>query len=120
MTAQQRRVLANLSLPRSLNELARVIAADAHAEFGRASFAALSNEVAAVLRALDDDDLVVNLGVVEDAEAAIDAAMLNGPPMPPEKAAQYRDRMSGKDAYKLTEGELWYWTAAGHEQLRNS
>lgn len=120
MTAQERRVLANLSLPRSLNELSRVLAADAHAEFGRGSFAALSNEIAGVLRALEAQALVVNLGVAEDVDEAIDAAGANGPLLPPEKAAHFRDRLEGKDAYKLGEGELWYWTLAGREQLVSS
>lgn len=120
MTDRDRRVLANLSIPRSANEVARQIVADANAPFDPTiSFAQTTNEVEVILWELEAAGLAKTIGVVEDAEHAVTLVADDDelPTLHPEKAEQYQDRMTGKDRWKLGEGALWYFTAAGFEAL---
>jgi hypothetical protein len=120
LPATDRRVLANLSIPRSALEVARQIAVDQHSGFDpTVPFAQTVNEVTVVLRALEEAGYAKNLGVVEHAEHAVDVVTGDGevPDLHPEKAEQYQDRMTGKDRWKLAEGDLWYFTTAGFEAL---
>lgn len=115
----ERRVLANLSQPTSLPNLARLLWRDAYAPFEKKSVDALANAVAFYLGALRDAGFVVNIGINTDAESLVQQVEADDrvPTLHPEKAEQFIDRMSGKDSYKLNEGELWYWTEAGREIL---
>jgi hypothetical protein len=113
---QQHRVLAMLSLPRSAAELGRQLDADPFAPFEKTD---LVNQASAVLAALAAPGYAVQLGsfdTADDALAAIaaDATLVA---MPAEKAANWTDAINGPDAFKLTEGPLWYWTTAGHDAL---
>lgn len=119
---RRRRVLANLSIPRSALEVARQMVRDAHAPFDKlAPFPQIANEVGVVLDELEGLGLVKNIGVVDDVAGALDLVASDDdlPDMHPEKAEQYADRLAtgNKDSWKLAEGALWYWTAAGYEAL---
>jgi hypothetical protein len=120
LTDHHRRVLANLSVPRSAQEVARQIAADRHSPFDpTVGFAQTANEVSVILGELEEAGYVKNLGMVEHAEHALDVVTGDAdvPDLHPEKAEQYQDRMTGKDSWKLAEGDLWYFTTAGFEAL---
>jgi hypothetical protein len=120
MTDRDRRVLANLSVPRSAQEVARLIIADANAPFDPTiSYAQTVNEVSELLDDLEAAGLAKNIGVVDGAEHAVSVVADDDdvPTLHPEKAEQYQDRMTGKDSWKLGEGALWYFTAAGLEAL---
>jgi hypothetical protein len=39
--------------------------------------------------------------------------------MPAEKGEQYTERTNNRDAFKIREGDLWYWTVTGRDALLN-
>lgn len=119
LSDHERRVLANLSQPTSLPNLARLIWSDRHATFQKKSVSALANLIAHELGVLQEAGLAVNIGINTDVEDLVKQVKVDDrvPTLHPEKAEQFVDRMSGKDSYKLNEGALWYWTEAGREIL---
>lgn len=119
---RQRIVLGNLSLPHSLPEVTRLIAGNPYAPFDKTiTLDELANELAGILRELEAEGLAENLGVGSDTAAIADKCFADHlPTIPAEKLEQWTDQMAGRSGFKLREGELWYWTAAGRELLTSS
>lgn len=125
----ERRVLANLSIPRSAEALAHTVTVDPHTVTDAGEQVITARDVLGVLHVLEDRGWVTNLGECEDADAVMDA--VDGVlPMHEEKAANYSELVSPRerevDGAVLTkparrghwlEGELWYMTAAGLDAL---
>jgi hypothetical protein len=117
---QHHYVLAMLSLPRSTTELGRWLAGDRAAPFeAAATVNALAEQAAGILGQLEEQDYVRNLGTFPSADAALTAIGNDDSlvQIPEEKAENYVERVGGRDAYKLREGDLWYWTGAGRDAL---
>src|SRR4051794_9319587 len=103
---QEHQVLAMLSLPRSAAEIARLLSADPNAPFEAAS-PDLVDQVNEILATLAGQDYVRNVGVHDTPEAVLgfladDDSLVA---MPDEKAEQYAERTSGRDAFKIREGD---------------
>lgn len=119
LTDAQRRVLANLSVPRSSRDLSRVLSTDAYAPFDRMQpFEDLVRDVTSVLRQLEARELVKNTGQYPDGQTMVAAVRDDDelPTLHEEKAKQLRDRLKVR-GYKLTEGDHWYWTERGRSLL---
>jgi hypothetical protein len=117
---QEHLVLAMLSLPRGSAEIARLLSADPNAPFEPGlPIADLTDQADAILASLAEQDYARNLGVHDTPEAILsfladDDSLV---PMPDEKGEQFLDSRNGSDAYKMREGDLWYWTVVGRVAL---
>lgn len=116
LTERHKRLLANLSLPRTIPYVTRLLAADPWSGFDATiALSDLSNQVSGLLDELLAEGLVTNLGYHTDIKKVI-LAVEQDPSVPtlhPEKADQFEDRAGGRDRFALREGELWYRTDAG-------
>jgi hypothetical protein len=117
---QDHAILAMLSLPRSLDEVTRQVASDPNAPF-EVTASDLADQIAAILTTLGGQDYARNVGTHETPEAVLsfladDDSLVA---MPAEKGEQYTERTNNRDAYKIREGNLWYWTVAGRDALLN-
>lgn len=120
LTAQERWVLANLSQPRSARELSRLTGPDPYSPFDHVG--PLEDTLADVDTALEGligEGFVSKLGVFDDAENVVRAVESDElvPTLHPKKAEQFIDRFNGRRAYKLREGDLYYWTETGRAEL---
>lgn len=120
LTERHKRLLHNLTLPRTVPYVTRLLAADPYSGFDATiGLADLANQVSALLAELLADGLVTNLGYHTDINKVIEAVEQDSavPTLPPEKADQFEDRFRGRDRFTLREGELWYRTAAGERAV---
>lgn len=119
---REHRLLALLSLPRSAIELGRELAADPYSPWERSlTPLELTNAISPVLRALEAQGYARNLGVFDSPKTVLGAIASDEAlvAMPEAKGESYVELQSGSAAYKLREGDLWYWTVAGRDALLN-
>jgi hypothetical protein len=113
LSAEERRALAHLSIPRSLLNLSHTLATDEH------SPTLHPEDAVRVLSGLERRGLAVNLG--EHRDAARLAASLEGSralTMPDDKAEVYVRRLARRDQAWRLEGEQWMVTGEGVDALR--
>lgn len=119
LTNRNRRVLANLSQPRSVPLLARELLSDPYSGF-TGNVGAVAIEVADILAELAADGLAVRLGYFDQPDELVDAVDAHEavPSLHPEKAENFIDRATRRQ-YMLAEGELWMFTYDGASALND-
>jgi hypothetical protein len=117
LTDRHRRVLANLSQPRSVPLLARELLSDPYSGF-TGSIGLVADQVDAFLAELAAEGLVARLGYFDRADELVEHvdAHVDVPSLHPEKAENFIERANRRQ-YMLAEGELWMFTQAGYEAL---
>lgn len=114
LTPQERRVIANLSIPRNVLNLTHELRSDPHSGVGE------TFDVPAHLAVLEQEGFVVNLGGEHESPGKLAAAMDSHERaigLPDEKAALYERRLLVPHRHWRWQGEQWVMTGDGFDKL---